>query len=103
MTGRRPTFLREWRQRRAKTLVQVADHLQMTHGQLSRIERGLSPYNQSLLEELADLYGCEPADLIIRDPNDPDGIWSIWDQALPGERRQIVELARVVTAKAVNE
>lgn len=89
-------FLREWRKHRDKTLEQVAEHLHMTHGSLSKIERGKVPYNQKLLEALADLYMCEPADLIIRDPTDPDGIWSIWDNAKPGERAKIVSIARTI-------
>lgn len=89
----RPTFLRQWRQHREKTLVQVAEHLHMTHGQLSRIERGLQPYNQELLELLADLYRCDVVDLLIRDPSQPESIWSIWDRAKPGERQQITDVA----------
>ena len=94
---RRHTYLREWRKHRNKTLVQVAEMLNITHGQLSRIERGDSPYNQTLLEMLAEIYGCEPVDMLIRNPSEPQSIWSIWDQAKPGERRQIVDLALVVT------
>jgi transcriptional regulator with XRE-family HTH domain len=90
---RRPTYLRQWREMSGKTLVQVGEHLHMSHGNLSRIERGLLPYNQELLEALADLYGCEPVDLLIRDPLAGDNIWSIWDQAKPGERRQIEAVA----------
>jgi hypothetical protein len=32
----------------------------------------------------------------MRDPTDPDAIWSIWDQAKPGQRRQIVEIAKTL-------
>lgn len=91
-----PTYLRQWRQQRAKTLVQVAEELHMTHGQLSRIERGIQPYNQELLERLADIYNCSPVDLLIRDPSEPTNIWSIWDQAKPGERRQIADVAEAL-------
>lgn len=89
----RPTFLRQWRQHRQKTLVQVAEQLHMTHGQLSRIERSIQPYNQELLERLAELYRCDVVDLLIRDPSEPESIWSIWDRAQPGERRQIADVA----------
>jgi transcriptional regulator with XRE-family HTH domain len=92
----RPTFLRQWRQHRDKTLVQVAEELHMTHGQLSRIERGLQPYNQELIERLADLYRCDPVDLLIRDPSEPTNIWSIWDHARPSERRQIEAVAEAL-------
>lgn len=94
--NKRPTYLRAWRQQANKTLVQVAEHLHMTHGNLSKIERGLVPYNQELLEALAELYGCDPVDLLIRDPSDPNGMWTLWEQALPGERRQIVAVAEAI-------
>lgn len=76
--------------------MQVAEYLHMTHGQLSRIERGDQPYNQELLERLADLYMCDPVDMLIRDPLAPEGIWSIWDRAKEGERRQIVAMAQAL-------
>lgn len=96
------TFLRHWRKHSGKTLEQVADHLHMTHGQLSKIERGQQPYNQALLEALSDLYMCQPADLLIRDPSDPHGIWSIWDHALPGDRLKIVAVAKTIVGDEAN-
>lgn len=72
---------------------QVADHLHMSHSQLSRIETFKQPYNQELLEALAELYMCDVVDLLIRDPSDPEGMWTIWDQAKPGERRRIAAIA----------
>jgi hypothetical protein len=94
---KRPNYLRAWRKHRGRTLVQVAEQIHLSHGQLSRIERGDSPYNSDLLEALAELYQCEPVDMLIRDPSEPQSIWSIWDNAKPGEHRQIVDLALVVT------
>lgn len=89
-------FLREWREFRNKTLVQVAEHLHMTHGTLSKIERGKTPYNQKLLEALADLYMCEPADLIVRDPSEQIDIWTVWQHAKPGDKAKIVSIARTI-------
>lgn len=90
------TFIRDWRKHRGKTLVQAAEYLHMNHGQLSRIERGEQPYNQYLLEKLADFLMCDPVDLLVRNPNDPEAIWSIWDKAKPGERAQIVAVANAL-------
>ena len=70
----------------------------MTHASLSRIERGLQPYSQPILEAIADeLTNGDVASLLMRDPSDPDALWSIWDQAKPGERRMIVEVAKTIT------
>jgi len=92
----RRTFIREWRQSRGLTLEQLANRIGITHASLSRIERGRQPYSQPLLEALADALQTEPASLLMRNPTDPEGIWSVWDQAKPGERRQIVEIAKTL-------
>lgn len=98
--ARHKTFLREWRKSREKTLEAVADHLHMSHSQLSRIERGQQPYNQELLEALADLYMCDVVDLLIRDPSDQNGMWTIWEQASPAQRQQIVAVADALLKQA---
>lgn len=69
----------------------------MTHASLSRIERGLQPYSQAVLEAVAEeLTNGDVASLLMRDPSDPEGIWTVWDQAKPGERKMIVDLAKTV-------
>ncbi len=100
--ARRPTFIRAWRKSRGLTLAQLADRLsvelevQISEGQLSRIERGETPYSQDILEALASVLRCEPADLIMRDPTQPDAIWSLLDALKPTERLQAVEIIRAL-------
>lgn len=106
-------FLREWRTKRDLSLEQVAERvvllsqaqaladptsrpLTMTHATLSRIERGKLPYNQYLLELLAEIYQTDIASLLMRNPEDPDGLWSIYDALAPVERRQVVEIAKTL-------
>ena len=89
-------FLRAWRKHRGKTLEQVSEHLHMSHSQLSRIETFKQPYNQELLEALADLYMCDVVDLLIRDPSDEEGMWTIWEKAKPGQRQQIRDVAETL-------
>ena len=69
-----------------------------THASLSRIERGLQPYSQPILEAIADALGTDPASLLMRDPDEP-GIWSVWEQAKPGDRQKIVEIAKTITGR----
>ncbi len=88
--------MRQWRKHRDKTLEQVADHLHMSHSQLSRIERGQQSYNQELLEALADLYMCDVVDLLIRDPSQSETMWTLWEQAKPGQRQQIRSVAEAL-------
>jgi transcriptional regulator with XRE-family HTH domain len=106
-------FLRPWRKASGLTLEQAAERVErasearaaaspvarpisMTHATLSRIERGRLPYNQVLLELLAQVYRTDPASLLMRDPSDPEGLWSIWGQLAPVERLQAVEVLKAL-------
>ena len=96
------TFIRQWRESKSMTLEALAERVGekiggMTHASLSRIERGLQPYSQPILEAIADeLTGGDVASLLMRDPSDPHAIWSIWDRAKPGERKMIVDIAKTI-------
>ena len=100
--ARRPTFIRAWRKHRDLTLAQLSDRLateleiDITEGQLSRIERGETPYGQDILEALAAVLRCEPADLIMRDPTQPDAIWNLVENLKPAERQQAVAILRAL-------
>ena len=86
----RRTFIRQWRKKRGLSQEQLADRVGMTGGNLSQIENGNTGYTQATLEALAEALQCEPVDLLIRDPSDPEGIWSLWERAKPAERRQLL-------------
>jgi len=90
------TYIRQWRHHRGLTLERLAGRLDMTASHLSMLERGQRGYTQDTLEALARAMQTDVASLLMRDPSDPDAIWSIWDQAKPGQRRQIVEIARTL-------
>ena len=92
----RRTYIREWRKHRGLTLEKVADRLDMTPGHISMLERGQRGYTQETLEAVASALQTDVASLLMRDPSDPEAIWSIWDQAKPGQRRQIVEIAKTL-------
>jgi len=91
------TFIREWRKKKGLTLERLAERVGLTASHLSMLERGERGYTQETLEALAEeLTGGDVASLLMRNPADPEGMWSIWDQAKPGEKRQITELARTL-------
>ena len=92
----RPTFIRQWRLHKHLSLDQLAERVPMDKGNLSKIERGLLPYNQELLERIADALMTDPASLIMRDPTATDAIWTIWERASPGERVQIENVAKAL-------
>jgi transcriptional regulator with XRE-family HTH domain len=100
---RRRHFIRAWREYRGLTQEQLADRLGTTKANISRIENLKQCYTQGILEACADALGTDPASLIMRDPSDEEAIWSIWDQAKPGQRRQIEAIVRAVTADALGK
>jgi transcriptional regulator with XRE-family HTH domain len=109
-------FFRQWRKACGLTLEQAADRIErasearatnaanfsralsMTHATLSRVERGRLPYSQGLLEILAEVYRTDRASLIMRDPSEPEGLWSIWEQLRPTERRQALAVLKALHA-----
>lgn len=93
-----PTFLRAWREYQKPKLTQgdVGKHVGMTHSQVGRIENGLNPYTKRLLEGLASLCGCHPADLLWRDPRDPEEIWPIWRDLTADEKKQALDHLRAM-------
>jgi transcriptional regulator with XRE-family HTH domain len=95
----RRTFIRDWRKHRNLTLARLADRVGTTHATLSRIERGVQPYNQPLLEALADALGTTPGDLLTRPPEQPPGIMEVWNNANQALRQQLLDIAIALTTK----
>jgi transcriptional regulator with XRE-family HTH domain len=89
-------FLKQWRKHRGYTQDRLAEMTGLSKPYISQLESGKRQYTQELLELFAGALRCEPADLIIRDPSDPDGLWSVWDQLDKPERRQVVEIAKTI-------
>ena len=89
-------FIRQWRKHRGLTQEQLAERIGIARSYLTKIERGDRRYDQPFLEAAADALRCEPADLIVRDPTAPEGIWSIWEQLTPTERVQAVAVLRAI-------
>jgi transcriptional regulator with XRE-family HTH domain len=93
----RRTFIRQWRKHRGLTLEQLAARIDMTTSNLSMLETGKRGYSQPTLERIADALQTDAGSLLMRDPSTPEAsIWTIWEQAKPGERRQIVEVAKAL-------
>lgn len=87
----RRTFIKEWRKSRGLTLTQLADRTGSTHATISRLERGLQPYGQELLEAIAKELQTEPAVLLSMPPDDAS--------ADPTVRALIAELAKTVAIR----
>jgi len=88
----RRIYLREWRHYRRMTLEQLAERVDGSIASLSRVETGQRDYTGRLLEACADALGCEPHDLIGRDPNEPSRL----DDILRGQSPATIARVRAV-------
>ena len=102
---RRKTYLREWREfSTGMSPAEVARHLGRDHSSLQRLESGAVPYNQDWLEDLSNLYLCDPQDLISRHPQSAKGprsdVMSSFYSATPEVQRQVMDAARAIMGHA---
>ena len=95
-----PNSIRAWREHRGLTLERLAARIDSTPATISRIERGVRPYSQPLLEALAEALACEPADLIMRKPRSKDDIeiWSVLEELRPADRKKALQMLKVLAA-----
>ena len=100
--ARQPHYIKEWRKYRGLTQEQLAERIGIARSYLTKIERGTRRYDQPFLEAAAEALRCEPGDIIMRDPSDADGIWSVWDTLNPLERQQAVAVIRAIRATGTN-
>lgn len=91
----KPPYIREWRKLKGYSLEHVAHNVPMDKGNLSKVERGLLPYNQEMLERLGDILGTDPGNLISRDPT-KDG--KVIDLVQRLNASQLEQAERVLTA-----
>lgn len=92
---RAPTFLRQWRKYKKLTQDQASERVEIDQATLGRIERGVLPYNQDLLERLALAYGCDVSDLLDIDPLKPDPPRLVYDKlrhASPAMQKRALEV-----------
>lgn len=73
---RKATYIRAWRGERGYSLDDMVGRLEVlgvetTGASLSRIERGLQPYNQDMLEAIASALNVPASYLIERNPELP--------------------------------
>ena len=96
-------YIREWRKHRGLSLRRLAARLEnpdgspvISYSSLSRIEKGLQPYGQEVLEALADALGTDPGSLIMRDPTRDAPIFSIWDHIPPQSRPEALAMLKAL-------
>lgn len=92
-------FIKAWRKHRGLTQEQLAERIGYDRTYISKIEKGSKRYDQPFLEAMADALGCQPADLIMRDPTVQGSIWSIWDQIPATQRDQAAAVLQTFVKK----
>lgn len=88
---KRKTYFREWRKFRGFTLEKLAERIGVTAGAISQLERGETSYTQPMLEALADALNCEPPDLLMQNPLEPESPLSMINRLKPAQRKKIMK------------
>jgi transcriptional regulator with XRE-family HTH domain len=90
-------LLKDWRKYRDNiTQARLADRAGLPQAMISRLENREIDYTGEVLERLAIALNCEPADLLIRNPLDPDAPWTIWNNLKPAQKKQAVRLLKAL-------
>lgn len=88
------SHMRVWRELRKKTLEEMAEKCGKTYTQLSKIERGIQPYSQQILETYARELNCTVIDLLSRQPGEAEHVLSAWSRADERGRSTMTALAQ---------
>jgi transcriptional regulator with XRE-family HTH domain len=72
--ARKRTYIRAWREKKGLTLDQMVGRLdeigvKITGASLSRIERGIQPYSQDIIEAIAESLELTVSQLVEHDPH----------------------------------
>ena len=113
MTDRqyRRTYIKEWRLKRGLSLRRLAERLELTpggdllisHTSIGRIEKGVQPYSQPILEAIAEALGVTTSMLLEVNP-DVDGdvvdITLRLNKAPPELRQQAIDILQALLKPA---
>jgi transcriptional regulator with XRE-family HTH domain len=91
--GRKPKYIRAWRQKRGHTLADMVGRLEaigvsITEASLSRIERGVQPYSQDILEAIAVALDVNDWQLLRDDPEKEGELVDFMAHRLDAEERK---------------
>lgn len=94
--GRPRYYFREWRKHRNLTQEALASRVGMSTPSISQIETGKQGFTDTTLEALADALQCQPGDLLMRNPSDPQAPWSLWESLTPEQRVTGINLLKAL-------
>lgn len=111
----RGSYLLEWRQKKGMTLAEVCARLDYMAGEhpeyrkrlpttgasLSRVEQGLQPWSQPILEALAEIYSADKTgDLIDMNPLKERKVVDFVARLTEREQQQVMALAKAMLENA---
>ena len=97
------TFIKEWREFRGLSLRRLADRIDMGEGDaisfasIGRIENGLQPYSQPILEAIAYALDCSVTDLLSVDPTKAGEVVDLVRLINDQNREQAIRVLRALT------
>jgi transcriptional regulator with XRE-family HTH domain len=94
------TYVREWRDYRRLSQAALSERIGVAQATLSKLERGQIGYTQPMLEALADALSCSPADLIMRDPSQSNGLWTLINGLSDADRAQAAQIIETFKRRA---
>jgi DNA-binding XRE family transcriptional regulator len=87
-----PTFIREWRKKKGLSQGELGEAIGVSTATISQIENGKTGYSQAHIEAIARVLQCQVIDLLARHPDDPEGMWTLWERAGTDQRKQMVRM-----------
>lgn len=83
-------FIGVWREHMGFSTEALCEVAGISQSQVSRLETGRSAYSWKSIQAIAVAYKITPAELIGRDPKDPNDIWALSKmlRALPPDTRE---------------
>lgn len=94
---RRPHFLKEWRDHFHLSQDDAAEVAHMSRENYGRIENGRIPYNQDMLERLADRYGVVASDLLSVNPEVPDKPREVYEMLRRAKASDVEKAVSIVS------
>jgi transcriptional regulator with XRE-family HTH domain len=98
------TYIREWREYRGLSLRRLADRLELngpeetiSHASIGRIENGLQPYSQPILEAIAAALNVSVTDLLGVDPTKEGEVVDLMRMINDKNRAQAIRVLKALT------
>ena len=93
-------FFKEWRLHRKHTQEVLAGMIGQTPSSISQLESGKQGFTDETLRLWARGLGCNPGDLLMRNPLDEAAPWSIWDDLEPVHQKQAMRIIETFPRKS---